>query len=529
MKINKMLMLSVATMLLIGACQKPQQSSSESEQPSSVEPQPSSSEAPSSEESSESSESEWSIIEDSGTSDSFPFEAVEAFMSNYDLDYEWYSIQDEAEWSWWVSVDYTGVAYWGGYTASTGEVGVDAIEDQYNTLLAENGIEAIYESNEYYVLDDDGNMICEFFTDSENDFCLYFYGPNVYEKESAEFPMEQLLAYIDEYQILFTYSFNAPASENPWKYYATPDNFWACTDDVVEEGEENLTDKFLTEFAELGYDIVFESSVYYAYYDEIEFYFIDYEGVFYFYASETANGYASSFPDYALLNFAQNRALYAIDDIPNIESEYAWSWYVEKEEGYGENYINLYTQDDGEPGVDAMEDEYVTTLTNLGWTIDDTYYDDDGYYATLGDFTMLFWSWSDKFHIVIETRPVYETVDNVFDAEYLEDFMALVGLQENIPSPVANDEEGKWEMAFDGLYGDHYKLPALHATTTDTGTIGEDSIEDTYLATLLEDGWTIDDSQYDYDGYYAYKGDTELLFWSWKGYFHLFVYPITNY
>ena len=534
MKVNKLLMLSVASLLLLGACQK----GNSSEQPSSDIPEPSSSEVSSSEESSEqsseeSSESEWSIISEEGASEGFPFDAVEAFMANYDLSYEWYSICDDADWYWWADVYSNGQAYWGGYTASSGEVGVDAIEDQYNALLLEHGLEVVHDEDEniYNVFDEDGFNTCSFFTDYENDFRLYFYGPNVYEQEAEEFPLEELLSYLERRDILFTKTLEPIASENSWTYYPLPAEFVLTTESVTEEGQPSMAETLYEQFNEEGYKVSTTGGVFYAYYDEVTFYFYMEEDTFNLSVYRSESGFSLEFPTYALVHFAQKN-FYDLEeeDVIAPVSEDSWMWYLEYDENPGHKLINIVTTDDDTKiGTDAIEDTFKAALEEAGWVIDASDYDYTGYHAISGNVELVFFTWNNYFRVILYTQPERETSTNAFDMTYLEEFLEKVGLTENIPEPIAPKESAVWTLAYDGVYGVDGNLPAFYATIEDEGNPGEDAIEDTFKAALLEEEWVIDDSNYDWDGYYAYKGDTEIFFYSWEGYFHLTIYPRTNY
>lgn len=59
----------------------------------------------------------------------------------------------------------------------------------------------------------------------------------------------------------------------------------------------------------------------------------------------------------------------------------SWAYIRLYDEGY---YMCLESYDEGTPGVDSMEGDYCTILENAGWDIDDTDYEDYGYFATYG-------------------------------------------------------------------------------------------------------------------------------------------------
>ena len=72
------------------------------------------------------------------------------------------------------------------------------------------------------------------------------------------------------------------------------------------------------------------------------------------------------------------------------------------------------------------------------------------------------------------------------------------GYKPEFPLPVGGDE---WYYGVERDDQSYYG----YAYTLDNGEIGVNSIEDVYKAVLEEDGWQIDDTLYDDDGYYAYS------------------------
>ncbi len=65
--------------------------------------------------------------------------------------------------------------------------------------------------------------------------------------------------------------------------------------------------------------------------------------------------------------------------------------------------MEIYALDSGTPGTDSYEDEMVTALSKIGWTIDDTYYEEEGYYADdpTGQVEMFFFSYDGEFYCYI--------------------------------------------------------------------------------------------------------------------------------
>lgn len=67
------------------------------------------------------------------------------------------------------------------------------------------------------------------------------------------------------------------------------------------------------------------------------------------------------------------------------------------------NYFYGYADDEGEPRVDSLEDELVPLFEEAGWTIDDSEYDDKGYFAISADANVKvqFYSYGGEFDIYV--------------------------------------------------------------------------------------------------------------------------------
>ena len=112
--------------------------------------------------------------------------------------------------------------------------------------------------------------------------------------------------------------------------------------------------------------------------------------------------------------------------------------------------------------------------------------------------------------------------NTAFPATALQSFLTSQGYTTTVPSPVSNGEWGSTEETDDDF---GYSFIAW---VEDSGTIGTNSIEDTYKDLLLQNSWEVDDTYYDADGYYAWKdgGDVALLFYTYDGEFDLYVFSI---
>lgn len=106
-----------------------------------------------------------------------------------------------------------------------------------------------------------------------------------------------------------------------------------------------------------------------------------------------------------------------------------------------------------------------------------------------------------------------------FPAAALQSFLTTLGLEETIPAPTG--ATGSWFYA-SGTDQDVGMLFEVY--TADAGTPGTNAMEDTYKVQLENAGWEIDDSNYDLAGYYADKGETEILFYTYEGEFVMDVY-----
>ena len=408
MKLNKLLLVSVAFMLGLSACQKaPKKDDSK----------------PDSESQSESIPPEPAPVKslfylDEGESEGFPDEVVEEFLEYYELDFDILPIAEDQDWEYYVDIDDYATPRLSLYTEddnspnegspdSTGE----AIEDDYKALLEEEGIEIYdsnYEDNGYEVYSDD------------NDLLFYFYSWEGYFA---------IIAFADEIQ--------------------------------TEEVSQEILDYFFSQAAFM---------------EDVEF--------------------------------------------PLPESEELWSYELDLDGSSSELEIettdlNAPNNDNPGPNGEAIEDAYKEMLEDAGWTVDDSAYDSDGYYAftdELPEITLFFYSWNDRF--ILDIDFYFEE----FPVDIVNEFIDRMGgeLEDEMPIP---ESEYPWSFSFE-LAGEE---SLLNLNTYDDGTPGDDSIEDVYYALLNGNDWELDDSAYDYFGYLATSGNVLLVFYSYNGYFSLSV------
>ena len=226
----------------------------------------------------------------------------------------------------------------------------------------------------------------------------------------------------------------------------------------------------------------------------------------------------TTFPAEALQTFLTSEGL--TTTVPSPVSTGTWTHEV-KEDEQGKFFF-AKVDDAGTVGTNSLEDTYVALLRNTtGWVVDDTDYQEYGYFADKGDVELQFFTEEGKFNFY-----AYKYVPNgselleskEFPAKELQTFLTSEGLTTKVPSPVS---QSSWGYS---AYEDEDLGNCFYAETEDKGTVGTDSIEDTYKAALVKDNWEIDESAYEDDGIYATKGDVELLFFSYLDTFCFYAY-----
>lgn len=116
-----------------------------------------------------------------------------------------------------------------------------------------------------------------------------------------------------------------------------------------------------------------------------------------------------------------------------------------------------------------------------------------------------------------------------FPASELQSFLDNNGLTTTVPSAVSI-HRWSFSTSTSADLGNYFYTGSL-----DEGIPGTDAIEDSYLATLTQEGWEIDDTNYSQKGYYAMKGDVKINFYTADGHFDFYAYeyyvseyPITD-
>ena len=105
-----------------------------------------------------------------------------------------------------------------------------------------------------------------------------------------------------------------------------------------------------------------------------------------------------------------------------------------------------------------------------------------------------------------------ETVKNNFPTQEFKTFLTSQQIDCVVPVPVS---EGTWTTQI--IENELTGLKTFEAKVEDNGTIGVDSIEDTYLATIkATSGWTVDESYYEENGYFADNTLVDIQFFTDK-------------
>lgn len=225
------------------------------------------------------------------------------------------------------------------------------------------------------------------------------------------------------------------------------------------------------------------------------------------------SGVATGFPANIVESFAD---FYDLEiSIPSLGDEtIEWDYYASDYDGSA--YLNLIADDNDELiGTNSFEDQMKAALEDSGITVSDDNYDDVGYEAVLQDglTTVSFYTYFDMFSFYIN-GPVVFSQSTSFPSERFAQFLNFYGFPSDTPTPSSSNE---WNYAVT-TDGENYTFEAYCA---DDGTIGTDSTEDAYKATLLEAGFEIDDSEYDNEGYFATKDDLFVQFFSYDGEFDI--------
>ena len=231
-------------------------------------------------------------------------------------------------------------------------------------------------------------------------------------------------------------------------------------------------------------------------------------------------GQTTGFPKEIIRKFMYSYDLdYDILEVGEEDAEWRYDAYLDYERG-NLAAIEITTDDDGEAGVDALEDEVLAYYEEKGYAVDKSRYDDDGYYLQdeEGNDLVLFYTWRSKFHYeiygpMVELNGVSKaTVDYYiqtvlgFDTEFIE---------------IEDGEQWSLYSYVDDSYG-----PYFSAVCLDNGEPGVDALEDTIQPIFEAAGYTIDDSDYEHAGYYAISADelVRVQFYTYNQRFNVTVF-----
>ncbi|MBO5528166.1 MAG: hypothetical protein J6A47_02460 [Bacilli bacterium] len=204
-----------------------------------------------------------------------------------------------------------------------------------------------------------------------------------------------------------------------------------------------------------------------------------------------------------------------VSEIPEFEAE-AYVFYTNESDGVLADVIECYGED-----VDAdSEDTYALTLEGAGYVQDEIYaLFGINYFQNETGNTIAFYF--DGLSLVIQAW--YEEVEQTptYDEFPAEDIQALLEEVLGDSAPVVPTYDGdEYYLYIDEEEGEVY---SFYETLDDALNTESD-----YYDTLSEEGWLIDESVYDEDGYYAYKDGVALNFFAWEDedgpYFYIYFY-----
>jgi len=173
-----------------------------------------------------------------------------------------------------------------------------------------------------------------------------------------------------------------------------------------------------------------------------------------------------------------------------------------------------------------LSSSYDSSLTAANFLLGYDAYQELDYYYDWEEYVSLYFSYdADEkvFMILVQpTEPQYDELLTSFPQDKITTFLGDSAVE--VPSfSIAEGETYKYtyQEEFE-LFG--YTFPAsIEIDVKDAGTVGTNSLEDTYKALLEEKNWEIDDSQYDDYGYIATSGSVTLTFYTQDGVFSLFI------
>ena len=226
------------------------------------------------------------------------------------------------------------------------------------------------------------------------------------ETPTTTFPAEALKSFLTSEGVSVTVP--SPVSSGEWTYKVNEDeeygnSFSASVEDKGTIGTDSIEDTYTALLQKTSGWIVnddyYDFYGYLAYKDNVALCYYTEEGTFYFEAykyeeEETDYQESATFPATQLQAFLTGEGLKTT--VPSATGGSTW-YYASLSDEDG-NYFEIKTADSGTLGKDAIEDTYKATLQSTGgWKIDDTYYEEYGYYANKGDVEIQFYSYEEEF------------------------------------------------------------------------------------------------------------------------------------
>lgn len=229
-------------------------------------------------------------------------------------------------------------------------------------------------------------------------------------------------------------------------------------------------------------------------------------------------GTKTGFPAAELQTFLTTYHMY-IELPPFGADDLSWEWHSYLLNGSTPAF-ELDAQDEGTIGTNSLEDVLLALLTEAEFEVDSSDYDKSGYKIVYdnNDTMMLWYTYNGAFHFWLYAEEFINEPTTEFPYEIIRKIHNhYFGYKPEFPLPVGGDE---WYYGVERDDQSYYG----YAYTLDNGEIGVNSIEDVYKAALEEDGWNIDATKYDEDGYYASKDNVLIQFFTWDGEFDFYLF-----
>lgn len=182
-------------------------------------------------------------------------------------------------------------------------------------------------------------------------------------------------------------------------------------------------------------------------------------------------------------------------------------------------------------GSIAYEDQYCSLYEDVGETVSNKYYDRVGY-SILGENSVpkvVFKTHGDYFIIYINAKAydLQETEDGRYPYEQLDEYFDMMNVENTPPFPMLELEEHSWQYK-NSFYIERkeWRLFARYPdpNSPDNSNTTGPALEELYKDLLEANGWEVDSSTYDYDGYHATKEWVGIQFFSWQSYLSIWVF-----